>query len=294
MQRIKTKTLDVAYVSCGAPDAPAVILLHGWPDAPRAWDRIVPQLVDAGFRTIAPYLRGIGETHFLQADQVRDGRSVALVQDTIDLADALGIEQFAVVGHDWGGRTAYQLGALFPDRITAIVVLSIPYQPRGIFKIPAFPQARRIWYQWFMCTEGGAQAIRDDPKGFARIQWDTWSPGGWFDEEEFSQTATHFESADWAAITLHAYRSRYLPEACDSLYNGLQQRLSTIDVVPVPTLVIHGDSDQCDPVERFEGQEKFFPSGYRRLVLDGVGHFPAREAAERVAPAIVSLLREQQ
>jgi hypothetical protein len=54
---------------------------------------------------------------------------------------------------------------------------------------------RRFWYQWFMTLDEGAGAVRADPKGFARIQWDTWSPSGWFDEIEFETTAKSFESS---------------------------------------------------------------------------------------------------
>ena len=54
-----------------------------------------------------------------------------LAQDAIDLMDALGIERFAVVGHDWGARMAYTLAALFPERLSSITALSLGYQPRG-------------------------------------------------------------------------------------------------------------------------------------------------------------------
>jgi pimeloyl-ACP methyl ester carboxylesterase len=222
----------------GPADAPAVILLHGWPDDIGAWGRVAPLLNEAGFRTIAPYLRGCGLTEFLSDGTVRDGRGVALAQDAIDLADGLGLSRFAVVGHDWGARAAYFLASLFPDRISRIVSLALPYQPKGAFKIPSFAQARRIWYQWFMCVEGGAEAVRRDPKGFARIQWETWSPPGWFGDDDFFEAARSFENPDWVSITLHGYRSRYVQEPCDSRYDKLQDRLRTIDRVSIPTLMV--------------------------------------------------------
>ena len=61
-----------------------------------------------------------------------------LAQGTIDLADALGLERFAAVSHDWGARTAYTMAALFPARLSALVAFSLGYQPRGIFKVPDF------------------------------------------------------------------------------------------------------------------------------------------------------------
>lgn len=106
----------------------------------------------------------------------------------------------------WGAREAYTLAALFPDRVTAIAALALGYQPRGTFSLPSFEQSRRFWYQWFMCTDGGAEAVRQDPVGFARLQWETWSPSGWFDDAEFTRTAECFSGPDWAAVTLNAYR----------------------------------------------------------------------------------------
>jgi pimeloyl-ACP methyl ester carboxylesterase len=155
-----------------------VLLLHGWPDAPRGWRAVAQLLQAAGWRTIIPYLRGTAPTRFLSDDTPRVAPGVALVQDAIDLLDALQLEQVAVVGHDWGARTAYTLATLFPERVTAMVALALAYQSRGAFTIPDFAQARLFWYQWFMCTEAGATAVRQDPTGFARIQWDTWSPPG--------------------------------------------------------------------------------------------------------------------
>jgi pimeloyl-ACP methyl ester carboxylesterase len=218
---------------------------------------------------------------------------VALAQDALDLADALSLERFAVLGHDWGAREAYILAALFPERVMAIAALALAYQPRGTFSVPAFGQSRRFWYQWFMCTGGGATAVRKDPIGFARIQWETWSPPGWFDDAEFARTAESFSSPDWAAITLNAYRARWLPgEAWDSQYDALQKRLDEVEYLPTPTLMIQGLSDYCDAPDESEGLEAFFTGGYRRVVLENVGHFPHREAPGPVAEAVLRHFHE--
>ena len=224
MLAIKTSLLEISFLDEGPRQGPVIFLLHGWPDDIRAWSLVAPILNAAGFRTIIPYLRGFGPTRFLSKDTLRDGRGFALAQDTIDLADALGVTSFFVDGHDWGARAAYLLAALWTDRISKIAAIALAFQPRGEFPIPSFPQARLFWYQWFMCTEGGAAAIRRDPVGFSKIQWDTWSPEAWYREEEFQKTAMSFANPDWAAITLHGYRSRFLPETVDHRYDELQRR----------------------------------------------------------------------
>lgn len=286
MRTIRTDTLDIAFIEGGQADGSPILLLHGWPDDVRGWAAITPRLEAAGFRWIAPWLRGAGPTRFLSAETIRDGRAVALASDALDLADALGFNRFAVAGHDWGARTAYTLAALAPERITRIAALALGYSPRGVFPTPDYAQSRRWWYQWFMTCERGAEVIRADPRGFARIQWDTWSPPGWFDEAEFAATAASFESPDWLAITLHAYRSRWKEEPCDPRYASLQAKLAQVDQLSIPALMIQGSADGCDPPSESEDQARYFPEGYHRLVLDGVGHFPAREAPSKVADAI--------
>jgi pimeloyl-ACP methyl ester carboxylesterase len=220
---------------------------------------------------------------------------VALARDIVGLADALGLERFAVVGHDWGARAAYTVAALFPERVTAIAALALAYQPRGAFTIPGFQQARAFWYQWFVCLDQGADAVSRDPLGFARIQWDTWSPPGWFDDAEFAATAQSFTNPDWIAITLNAYRARYLRnELHDPRYDSDIRRLAEIDRLSAPTLMIQGGSDFCDEPRSSEGMEPFFTGGYRRIVLDRVGHFPHRESPGVVAHAVISLLQDHQ
>ena len=293
MPTVRTELLDIAYEAGGPTDGLPVLLLHGWPDAPRGWSAVAPHLHAAGYRTISPYLRGTAPTQFLDPNTPRVGSGVALAQDAIDLLDALGLDRVAVVGHDWGARAAYTLAALYPERVTAIATLALAYQPRGRFTLPDFAQSRLFWYQWFQCTEAGAAAVRQNPVGFARSQWDTWSPPGWFDEAEFAATAAHFSAPDWAAITLNAYRSRWLPaEATDPRYEALQQRLHETEHLAIPTLMLQGAADTCDSPSESAGLDQYFTAGYQRLVLEGVGHFPHREAPPQVARAVIAHLRD--
>src|SRR5712691_6370846 len=101
MQFATTPTLRIAYERGGPVDGPPVILLHGWPDDARTFDEIVPALQAAGFQTVVPWLRGFAPTSFLSSDTMRSGEMVAMAQDALDLADALKLKAFAVVGHDW-------------------------------------------------------------------------------------------------------------------------------------------------------------------------------------------------
>jgi len=291
MPAIRTELLDLFYEEGGPADGPTVLLLHGWPDAPRGWHTVAQYLQAAGWRTIMPYLRGTAPTRFLSPDTPRVAPGVALAQDAIDLLDGLQLRQVAVVGHDWGARAAYTLAALFPERVTAVVALALAYQPQGHFTLPGFAQSRLFWYQWFMCTEAGAAAVCQDPVSFARLQWQTWSPPGWFEEAEFAATAAGFSEPDWAAITLNAYRSRWLPnEVSDPRYAGLQTRLHEIECLHTPTLMLQGGADTCDGPQESEGLDRYFQAGYQRRLVEGAGHFPHREAPGVVAQHIIAFL----
>src|SRR5256712_10112597 len=124
-KRIRTSCLEVAYEDRGSPQAEPVILVHGFPDDIRTWDGVVAPLVDAGYRTLTPCLRGFGPTRFLEKTAFRSGQLAALGQDVIEFADAVGIERFMLVGHDWGARAAYIAAGRWPGRDQRDVALPL-------------------------------------------------------------------------------------------------------------------------------------------------------------------------
>jgi pimeloyl-ACP methyl ester carboxylesterase len=289
---VETEVLQIEVQVDGPLNGRPVLLLHGWPDAPRGWRVMAEALQDAGYLTIIPALRGTGGTRFLSPETPRDAQPSALAQDAVDLMDALGVESAAVLGHDWGARAAYTMAALYPHRVSAIAALALAYQPRGVFTLPSFSQARAFWYQWFLCLDQGAAAVSREPIAFARMQWETWSPPGWYDGAEFAATAESFRNPDWVPVTLNAYRSRYLAgEARDARYDLLAMRLSEIEILSVPALMVQGAEDYCDQPASSDGLDQYFSRGYRRDVIEGIGHFPHREAPGLVAESVVAHFR---
>lgn len=285
-----TEVLEIAFLQDGPENGRAALLLHGWPDDATTWLDVAARLSQAGIRTITPWLRGFGPTRFLSPSTPRDGRIEALAQDALDLMDALEIERFSVIGHDWGARIAYALAAVAPARLETITALSLGYSPRGAFPVPPFEQSRAWWYQWFMSVDRGAEAVAEDPKGFARLQWETWSPPGWFDEATFEAVARSFENPDWLAITLSNYRSRWRDEPRDPRYDELHSKISARESLDIPTLMIQGAADGTVLTKGTEGKDRYFTGRYRRLVLAGIGHFPTREAPDAVADAVLQHL----
>jgi pimeloyl-ACP methyl ester carboxylesterase len=172
------------------------------------------------------------------------------------------------------------------------VTLSLGWDP-GALSTPSLPQARNFWYQWFMATERGAEVVRRDGIAFARFQWTTWSPPGWFDETAFAATARSFENPDWAAITLHSYRVRWEAAEPDPAYADFERRQQSVRTIAVPTVLIHGAEDRCVAASTSEGKERHFTREYERRVIPDVGHFPTREAPETVAQWAAEFLRRE-
>ncbi len=295
IQKVKTPQIKQAYELSGPETGEPLFLVHGWPDSPRTWDKVLPTLHAAGYRTVVPYLRGYGPSTFrrllLGRTPGRTGQPVAYAADVLHLADHLHLQRFHFIGHDWGARTAYALAALAPERLKSVVTLSVPFEP-GKAEPPAFPQAQAFWYQWLLCTNPGEKKFRADPVAFGRAQWDAWSPAGWYTEAEFAEAAKSWKGADFPDVVLHAYRSRWGHAPLDPHYRKPQARFEGTESLKTPTTLIHGMEDHCELLETTAGAERYFTARYQRVLLAGVGHFPQREAPDRTAAAILDHLRQ--
>jgi pimeloyl-ACP methyl ester carboxylesterase len=150
-----TKTVQVGGLSFPVADAgtgPAVLLLHGFPDDRHLWRYQVRALVDAGFRVIAPDLRGFGDAPRPQ-DPKEYGIPIA-VKDVIGVLDALGVRQVQLVAHDWGAAVGWRMAAEHPDRVTRYVAMSVG-APGARTSIE---QRERAWYMLFFRQTGVAES----------------------------------------------------------------------------------------------------------------------------------------
>ena len=290
MPTLDTDRLRIAYADSGPPDAPPVLLLHGWPDDPRTWDVLRDQLLAVGKRVIVPALRGVGDTVFRDAATPRVGQISALVTDMLDFATGLGLTTFSVVGHDWGARIAYNLALIAPERVQRCVAMSFGWTGGNFNQPLGIEQARNFWYHWYLATDRGAQALRDDRRGFTRFIWQIWSPDWQFTDEIFGRTAMSFDNPDWAEVVVHYYRHRWGLAPSDPSYQAMDEALAARSVISVPTLVLHGDGDTCNPAATSENKEALFSGPYRRVVVPRAGHFPQREQPCIVADAVLEWL----
>jgi pimeloyl-ACP methyl ester carboxylesterase len=290
MASISTLQLHVAYEELRPNEPDAVLLLHGFPDDARTWDAIVAAPELALVRTVAPYLRGFGSTRFRDPAAPRTGQAAALARDAIELLESLGIERCILVGHDWGARAAYNIAVLAPHLVRSVIALSVGYGTNIPSQALSYQQIERYFYQWFFATPRGEKILRDDRRAFCRYLWERWSPSWRFDPEGYERTAASFDNPDFVEIVLHSYRQRWGFAPGDPRYEGDEVLLRSAPPLSVPVQVLHGAEDGATLLESTERLEPFFPAGYRRVVLEGVGHFVQRERPQAVVEAILAAL----
>ena len=138
-----------------------VIMLHGWPESSYCWEGVT-EFLDPNWRVIAPDLRGLGDSE--RTLDAKAYQKVELAKDIIEIIDALGIKDFFLVGHDWGGIVAQEMAFLVPDRVKKLVIMNIPIltNVRGAEEVTKAMIAIRYfpyWYQYFQIMPGLPEAM---------------------------------------------------------------------------------------------------------------------------------------
>lgn len=286
---VRTPRLTVAVEDSGPRDGRLAILLHGWPDDPRTWDGVLPALHAAGWRTLAPYLRGFGPTTFADGAP-HSGDLEALGQDVIDLMDAMGLSRAVLVGHDWGARAAYVAAHLAPERVEACIAISVGWGTNTAAQPMPLPQVQAYWYHWLFATPYGAEVLRRDVRAFIRHVWSIWAPDHPLGDAAFEATAPSFDNPAFADVTIHSYSVRWGNAPPDPAYDRIRAAQANDMTIRVPTLMLHGGADPVSSASTSDGKENLFAARYERRVMDGLNHFPPREDPDAVASHILSFL----
>ena len=291
---IDTDVLSIAYEEQGDPGGFPVILLHGFPDDVRAYDDVVPPLLRAGYRTLAPYLRGHGATRFRDPGVPRTAEQAALAQDVIDFADALKLPRFALAGYDWGGRAAAIVAALHPARVRAVVLVA-GYTIQNTVA-PARPMsaeaAQRLWYQWYFNTEQGRAGLEANRRDICRHLWRQISPTWRFAAATFDRTAPSFDNPDFVDVVVHSYRHRVGNAPGEARFKATESRLAERPPIAVPSIVLYGAEDGIvrPTAEASAAERAVFVNLVARRIVPGVGHFMPREAPAEMSSALLQLL----
>ena len=157
LQHFSTNGITVRAAVEGT--GPLVIMVHGWPELWYSWRHQIRPVAEAGFKVVAPDVRGYGgsdKPHPIEAYDM-----IELTADVVGLIDALGEEKAILVGHDWGAPICWNTAVLHPERVSAVVGLSVPYFQRGeVSAIELWKQLYegKFFYQLYFQEEGVAEA----------------------------------------------------------------------------------------------------------------------------------------
>jgi pimeloyl-ACP methyl ester carboxylesterase len=292
LKRARTNVLEIAYEESGPESGFPVLLMHGFPYDPRAFDELVPPLVAAGYRAIVPYLRGYGQTRFLEADTPRSGQQAALGRDLVELMDALALPSAVLAGFDWGGRAACVAAALWPERVRGLVSAN-GYNIQDIAGsvVPASPQQEhRLWYQYYFHTERGRAGLQTNRRELCKLLWQLWSPNWKFDDATYARTADSFDNPDFVDVVIHSYRHRFGYVPGDPAYDIFERQLAERPPITVPTIVLHGEGDGIARSANSASQSRFFTGPYQHRVIPVIGHDVPQEAPKETAAAVLELL----
>ena len=291
LKQIDAGDLNIGYAEAGPAGGPPVILLHGWPYDIYSFVDVAPALASAGYRVIAPYLRGYGPTRFLSNDTVRNGEPAAVAMDTIAMMDALKIDKAVLAGYDWGARSVNIISALWPERCKGTVSVSgylIGSPETG--KLPLPPDAElQWWYQFYFATERGRLGYDKYRREFARLIWRTASPKWQFDDATFDRSAAAFDNPDHVAIVIHNYRWRIGLAEGEPKYAAVQKRLAEFPVISVPTITMEGDANGAPHVDPSAYAKKFSGKYEHRTITGGIGHNLPQEAPAAFVQAVIDV-----
>ena len=273
-----------------APDAPLVVLLHGFADYWYSWRRQLVALGDAGYRTVAVDLRGYGDSD--KPPRGYDGWTLA--GDIAALVRALGHNTATLVGHADGGFICWATAQLHPNRVAAIATVSAPH-PLGLRAATIRNSAQRTALLSSLLRDqqprvAERRLTEDDGLG-AELLLRARSGPAWLRESDFDESAAHARSAIQILGAAHcgleyhrwAFRSQFRPD-------GRRFREAIGGVVAVPVLQIRGEQDPHVLASTYKRCTRWAP--HRRLKTLPVGHFPHQEAPGETTAALLDFLAE--
>lgn len=278
-------TLNVALA--GPASAPAVILLHGFPESHRTWREVAPRL-EGRFRLIMPDQRGFAGSD--RPGRVEDYESNKLVDDVFALAGALGVERFSLVGHDWGGVVAWSAAMRGDPRLDRLAIVNAPHPVIFQKSLIADPDQRKAsQYITALRAPGSHKAI--EAMGFeAFFDKVIGRHSGPMLEAERQQYLAEWRQPGAMAAMLNWYRaSRVLVPPSGITVPLPDWVLGAFPTLRVPTLVVWGMLDPALLPVQLEGLDRLVED-LRIVRVPDAGHFVTWEAPEPVARALEGFL----
>jgi pimeloyl-ACP methyl ester carboxylesterase len=288
---------------------PAVLFCHGFPDTSYSWRRQMKDISSAGYRAIAPDMRGYGRSSAPEGPELYTPLQTA--GDLVGLLDALKIESAILVGHDWGASHAWNAAMMRPDRFKAVFCLSVPYIPRGDVSVfermrksghqddfymfeQIRPEADQIWADAAVTIPGilyWASGSAPDDK-----RWSPMDPArslhrpapgplpSWAQPDYLKHNVAEFQRTGFHG-GLNYYRAAEPYFDLSAAFKGAK--------IMQPSFFIWGKADglrELYPLT-IDRMRAGLPGLVGGLELDGVGHWVQHEAADVVSDELVKFLR---
>lgn len=271
-----------------AGSGPLALCLHGFPDTAHTWRHLLPALADAGYRAVAPFLRGYAPTELPPDGAYQPG---ALVSDAVALHEALGGDSDAVlIGHDWGAYAAYGAGSLAPDRFRRIVAMAVPPPAVTATAMASYDQVKRSFYMFVFQSPRAEAIVGGGDLAFLDRLWRDWSPG-YDPTEDLRGVRAAIGAPERLRAAIGYYRAMLNPALHQDTYRDAQAALAA--VAPQPTLYLHGERDGCLVVESPEAVLARLSPGSRAEFVADAGHFLHLEQAKDVNGRILDWLADR-
>jgi pimeloyl-ACP methyl ester carboxylesterase len=276
---------EFSYLECGS--GKLALLLHGFPDTAQTWRHLMPQLAVAGYRAVAPFMRG-----YAPSAVPSDGcyQTAMLARDANALHENLGGDSEAVIiGHDWGAPSVYGAALDAPSRWRKVVGMAVPPTAAlGLAFVQNLEQIKRSWYMFFFQHGLADLVVGANNHAFIEMLWRDWSPGydASFDLESIRKSLAEPKNLQAA---LGYYRATLGDGYRDPQLSELQNQMSS-GVPSQPMLYLHGANDGCIGTDVVASAKSMAPANVKFEVVAAAGHFLQLEQPEKVNRLICEFL----
>ena len=274
---------DVTLAVEEAGEGALVVLLHGFPELSHSWRRQIPALANAGYRAVAPDMRGYGESD--APPDVADYALPALVGDIAGLIRAEGADSAHVVGHDWGGSVAWAIASRMPQLVRSLCILNSPH-PVASAEARRIPeQQQKSWYMLLFQFPGVAEKwlSNDDFANLRRFVFDTAAPAT-FPPADQAVFCDALGRPGRLTAALNYYRANIPPESW-------LRPPPDLPPVDVPTTIIWAEGDAYMSGLLLDLSVKKVAGPLHVERLPGVSHWVQQEVPDTVNDLLVAALR---
>lgn len=264
-----------AWREGGNPEGQPLVLIHGWPESSYCWEHMAGHL-KPGLRLIAPDLRGLGDSE--RTPGLEHYRKQAMALDVIGLLDKLGVTEFQLVGHDWGGIVAQEIALAIPDRVKRMVIMNIAVinnlkGNQEVMEKVRSGSGKAYWYQHFMQAPELPEAmIPGAEEAWLGFFLRTWSETP-FPRDAFDEYVRTFRIVGTPGASANYYRA----------FRDDAKRWATLagHRWPMPSMYVYGNKDRVIIPEYLNHIEDCFES--IRVEQLEAGHFLQEEQPAAVA-----------